>query len=134
MSLQRVHLRINDAATGRPTPVRLRVTDAAGHYHAPFGRASEADAAAGRIGEGNLRLGAELWSYVDGGSEIALPPGELTIQASKGPEYRPLRETIPLPAGKLALRFTIERWIDLRSEGWYSGDTCAFDITPHAAL
>jgi hypothetical protein len=28
----------------------------------------------------------------------------------------------------------VERWIDLRSEGWYSGDCHAIDITPHAAL
>src|SRR5687767_12303982 len=35
MSLQTVHLRVNDAATGRPTPVRLRVTNAAGTYYAP---------------------------------------------------------------------------------------------------
>src|SRR5439155_20878290 len=41
MSLQTVHLRINDAATGQPTPVRLRVTDLGGTYYAPFGHSAE---------------------------------------------------------------------------------------------
>ena len=39
-----------------------------------------------------------------------------------------------LGSGKMALRLAIERWIDLRSEGWYSGDTRAHFLSPHAAL
>src|SRR5207248_8980543 len=54
--------------------------------------------------------------------EIAVPPGMLTVEARKGPEYWPLRATVDLPAGKLALRFAVERWTDLRADGWYSGD------------
>ena len=36
--LQTVHVRVNDAVAGRPTPVRLRVTDAEGNYYPPLGR------------------------------------------------------------------------------------------------
>ena len=36
-----VHLRINDAATGKPTPVRLRVSGPDGTYFAPLGHAAE---------------------------------------------------------------------------------------------
>ena len=39
-ALQQVHLRFNNAA-GQPTAVRLRVTDAAGTYYAPFGRLTQ---------------------------------------------------------------------------------------------
>jgi hypothetical protein len=134
MSLQNVHLRINDAATGRPTPVRLRVTDAAGIYYAPFGRVTESYPTAKENHGGDLFLNADRWTYIDGACEIAVPPGALTVEACKGPEYHPLRETVHLPAGKLALRFTIERWTSLRAEGWHSGDTSAFWPTPHAAL
>ncbi|HEX4591407.1 MAG TPA: CehA/McbA family metallohydrolase [Gemmataceae bacterium] len=134
MSLQPVHLRINDAATGEPTPVRLRVTDAAGNYYAPYGRAAEFATGVGENVGGNVLVVRDSWTYIDGTCEIAVPPGELTIQASKGPEYRPLRETVHLPAGKLALRFEIDRWIDQRGNGWYSGDTRAHFISPHAAL
>src|SRR5262249_23751661 len=131
MPLQQVHLRVNDAATSRPTPVRLRVTDAAGNYYAPYGRAAEFATGTGEDVGGNVLIGRARWAYIDGSCEIAVPPGELTVEATKGPEYRPLRETVRLPAGKLALRFAIERWTDLRVDGWYSGDTRAHYFSPH---
>src|SRR5262245_19863229 len=105
MPLQQVHLRVNDAATGWPTPVRLRVTDAAGNYYPPHGHPAEFPIGRGEDVGGNVMIGRERWTYIDGSCEIGLPPGELTIEATKGPEYKPLRETLHLPAGKLALRF-----------------------------
>jgi hypothetical protein len=134
MSLQQVHLRINDAATGKPTPVRLRVTDTAGNYYAPYGRSAEFAAGVGEDVGGKLCIGRERWTYIDGACEIAVPPGELTVQATKGPEYTPVQETVLLPAGKLALRFEIKRWTSQREKGWYSGDTRAHFLSPHAAL
>jgi hypothetical protein len=134
MSLQRVHLRINDVATGQPTPVRLRVTDVVGNYYAPFGHAAEFPTGVGEDVGGNVLIGRDRWAYIDGACEIAVPAGELLIEATKGPEYRPLREQLHLPPGKLALRFAIERWIDLREGGWHSGDIRCHFIAPHVAL
>ena len=65
---------------------------------------------------------------------MPLPPGPVTVEISKGPEYRPLRETVRLAAGQMALRFTIHRFADLRAEGWFGGDIRAHDVTPHSAL
>src|SRR5919197_1123252 len=98
MALQTVHLRINDAATGQPTPVRLRVTDAAGTYYAPFGRAAEFAHGPNEDVGGNLLVHRDRWTYIDGTCEIAVPPGELTVEVRKGPEYRPLHERVSLPA------------------------------------
>ena len=39
--LQTVHVRVNDAATGQPTPVRIRFEGPGGEYFAPFGRLTE---------------------------------------------------------------------------------------------
>src|SRR5207244_9062042 len=36
--------------------------------------------------------------------------------------------------GQISLRLAIERWTDLRTQGWYSGDTQVFCIDPFAAL
>jgi hypothetical protein len=131
---QTVHVRVNDAATGQPTPVRLRLTDAEGNYFAPFGRLTEF--ATGRNQEvgGNVLLGMKPWAYIDGACEARLPSGLIRAQIHKGPEYTPQQLDITLTPGKLALRFTTDRWIDLRREGWYSGDTRAHFLTPHAAL
>jgi len=63
-----------------------------------------------------------------------LPPGPLHFSITKGPEYRPIEADVELSAGKLSLRFQIERWTDLRKEGWHSGDTRVHFISPHAAL
>ncbi|MBI1829895.1 MAG: hypothetical protein HYR84_00425 [Planctomycetes bacterium] len=132
--MQQVHLRINDAATGKPTPVRLRITDAAGTYYAPFGRLTDFATGVNQDVGGNVLIGAKKWAYIDGTCEILLPPGQLHLEISKGPEYKPIDETITLIAGKMSLRFTIERWCDMRQEGWYSGDTRVHFLSPDAAL
>jgi hypothetical protein len=132
--LQTVHVRVNDAASGQPTPVRVRFTDADGTYHAPLGRL--ADFATGRNQDvgGHVRLGMKPWAYVEGSFEINLPPGTIRAEIHKGPEYRPLVQEIEFKPGKLALRFTIERTVNLPAERWYSGDARAHALSPHGAL
>ncbi|HVS34431.1 MAG TPA: CehA/McbA family metallohydrolase [Gemmataceae bacterium] len=127
-----VHVRVNDAATGKPTPCRVRFTDAEGRYYAPLGRMKTfpLDPVEG----GSVWDEDGAYAYIDGACEIQLPAGEIRVWASKGFEYRPIDEKVQLAAGKLALRFTLERWVDPRREGWHSGDARAAYLTPHAAL
>lgn len=132
--LHTVHVRVNDAATGQPTPVRIRLSDAAGNYFAPLGRLKEFATGRGQDVGGNLLLGAKQYAYIDGACEVALPAGTITADIWKGPEYRPQTVETTLAAGKLALRLSVERWTDLREQGWYSGDTRAHYLSPHAAL
>lgn len=132
--LQTVHVRVADAATGKPTPCRVRFTDADGNHYAPLGRLTEFAAGSNQEVGGNVFIGIKPHAYVDGAFEIGLPPGLLHVQIDKGPEYVPVRTEINLVPGKLALRFQIERWVDLRAQGWYSGDTRVHYLSPHAAL
>lgn len=129
-----VHLRINDAATGQPTAVRLRITDGEGNYHAPLGRLTDFALGPNEDVGGNVLVHGLPHAYIDGQCEIRLPAGPLLIEISKGPEYQTLRREMTLGVGQMALRLEIERWINLREEGWYSGDTHAEFMTPHAAL
>jgi hypothetical protein len=129
-----VHVRVNDAATGRPTPVRLRLLDAAGNYHPPFGRLTDFATGAGEDVGGNVRLGEGAYAYIDGACEVLLPPGKVTVEVHKGFEYTPLRREVTLGPGQISLRLAVERRADLLTEGWYSGDTRAHDLSPHAAL
>jgi len=129
-----VHLRFNDAATGQPTPVRLLVHDAHSVARHPLGRLQSFETAPGRAVGGQVKLTHGLWSYIDGTCEMPLPAGKLLLQASKGPEYRPFVAEPTLASGQISLRFALDRWIDLRGEGWYSGDTHALMLTPHGAL
>jgi hypothetical protein len=131
--LHTVHVRINDPA-GRPTPVRVRFTGPDDEYFAPLGRLTEFATGRNQDVGGNVRLGLKPYAYSDGTCEIRLPAGPVQVEVSKGPEYLPLRQQASLSPGKLALRLQMERWSDLRSQGWYSGDTRAHFLTPHGAL
>lgn len=129
-----VHVRINDAATGKATPCRVRFLDADGNAHVPFGRLSDFATGPGEDLGGNLQLGSERWSYIDGACEVRLPAAAITIEARKGPEYSPLRRTVTLGPGQISLRLNLERWTDLRAEGWHAGDTRSHFLSPPAAL
>src|SRR5262249_9488957 len=132
--MRTVHVRVNDAATGQPTPVRLSIIGPEGEYYAPFGRLTEFATGPNQDVGGNLLIGSQHWSYIEGACEIRLPPGTIKASAHKGLEYAPLAQEVVLGPGKLALRLELKRWIDLRNEGWYSGDTRAHFLAPHAAL
>jgi hypothetical protein len=130
-----VHVRINDAATGKPTPVRLRIADERGTHYPPLGRCVEFPIGKNEDVGGRVQLGRESWFVVDGSCEVPLPAGvPLRVQAAKGFEYRPVDETVTLGPGKMALRFTIERTSNLRDRGWVAGDGRCHFLSPHDAL
>lgn len=129
-----VHVRINDTTTGKPTPVRIRFESSDGTAPVPFGRLREFALKAGEDVGGHLLLGSERSFPIDGACEVRLPAGVTRIVAEKGLEYSPLRREVTLGPGQISLRLALERWINLRVEGWYSGDTRATELSPHAAL
>jgi hypothetical protein len=133
-ALQTVHVRVNDTATGKPTPVRIRFTDSAGKYFAPLGRLAVFATSRGHDVGGNLLFHGKEYAYIDGTCEIRLSPSPLHVEIYKGPEYEPVETEIGLTPGKLALRFEIGRRTDPRNEGWFSGDTRCHFLSPRAAL
>jgi hypothetical protein len=128
-----VHVRINDSATGQPTPVRIRFIDSGGVCRMPFGRLTAFAVGRGEDVGGQVQLDGDVFAYIDGSCEVRLPPGPVRIEAYKGPEYLPLRREVVLGPGKISLRLTIERWTDPHAEGWYSGDGRVHELSPHAA-
>ncbi len=128
-----VHVRVSDSATGQPTPVRLRLVDPSGVCRMPFGRLAEFATEPGADVGGQVRLGDENFAYIDGVCEVRLPPGPVRVEVSKGPEYLHLCRDVVLGPGKIAIRLTMERALDWRSRGWYSGDGRAHEMSPHAA-
>ncbi|MCE9531624.1 MAG: CehA/McbA family metallohydrolase [Planctomycetes bacterium] len=132
---QTVHLRVNDSATGRPTAVRLRVVGPGGEYIAPLGRVVDFPTGRNEEVSDHAYLGGQKFCFIDGSCEVILPTGvPLEIELSKGIEYEPVRQTVTLNPGQMALRLTISRWFDRHSEGWLSADTRCHFLTPHSAL
>ncbi len=54
---------------------------------------------------------------------IDLPHGKYTLTIERGKEYLPLVKQFTLDQEPLDLTLEISRWIDMKSRGWYSGDT-----------
>lgn len=135
MTLQVVHLRVNDAATQEPTPVRLRLTDAAGRYCSPLGRLPSAEAIlkADSFHGGNVVLDGEAWAYIDGACEILLPAGPIRVQISKGPRHAAIDQALDRQAGKMALRFEMKHVEPNPLKSWSFADFCVRNLSPKAA-
>src|SRR5205823_14830854 len=92
-----VHVRVTDAATGQPTPVRIRIGGPDGTYYPPVGRPADFPVGRNEDVGGHVYLNGKRYAYIDGGAEFPLPTGiPLTVEISKGPACFPIRETVTL--------------------------------------
>ncbi|MCB1275322.1 CehA/McbA family metallohydrolase [Prosthecobacter sp.] len=114
---------------GTPTTARLTFSDSQGHVFPPQAR----------------RLAPDFFFqkqiYRANGSTVLLPPGEFTMEASRGPEYRTVKTKVTIPATKeMTLPVKLERWINAADFGYYSGDHhihaagCAHYTTPSEGM
>jgi hypothetical protein len=131
--MQVVHLRINDSATGKPTPVRLRLAGPDGRYLPPLGRPADVPTGPGEDVGGSVRLDERTHAYIDGTCEALLPAGPIHLEVHKGGEYEPLRQTWERKLGQITLRLSLARRFDPGAEGWYAGDTHVRFLSPRAA-
>lgn len=118
----RVTVTILDAATNRPTPVRVHLVDARGHT------APAPDAAIGIMygmwdhADGYVYQPDSSF-YVDGAFEVDLAPGTYTLTLSKGNEYLAQEHQLVVREGATTTQtYRMERWIDMPERGWYSAD------------
>ncbi len=59
----------------------------------------------------------------DGSFEIAVPAGPANVHVERGKEYLPVDRPVTIQAGETAeLKVELERWIDMKADGWYSAD------------
>ena len=99
-STRTLAVRIIDAATGTPTPVRIRLQDSKGTRPRVTGAAAVSESAipipkqavAAMWGWDDRAQGYALQPdgsfYVDGSFEVQLPPGNYPLTLSKGFEHR----------------------------------------------
>ncbi|MBO0697905.1 MAG: hypothetical protein J2P46_05905, partial [Zavarzinella sp.] len=83
-----IHVRVTDAATGRPTAVRIRIGGPNGEYYPPLGRPTEFPVGRNEDVGGHVYLHQKRYAYIDGGAEFPLPTGvPLGVEIAKGPAY-----------------------------------------------
>ena len=61
--------------------------------------------------------------YRRSGDVVQLPPGQYTLTACRGPEYRETKQPVVVPeVGNTELLVQLQRWIDPMKFGFYCGD------------
>ena len=96
---------------GAPTTGRFQFVDSQGHVFPPQAK----------------RLAPDLFFqkqiYRANGESVWLPPGSFTMFYGRGPEYRWTQRPVNIPrSGPAEIQVRLERWIDPRARGFYSGD------------
>ena len=129
-----IHGKVTDAATGKPTPVRLAFYSRDGRYIPPYGHRTEVDAGTFKDWGADLKLGDNSYAYVDGTFQIELPVGEVYVEITKGFEYAPRRQQLNIQAGQRQLNLDIARTLDFRSTGWITADTHVHFLSPSTAV
>jgi TolB protein len=104
---------------GRPLPARVSVTVPDGRAFAPDDAWRHADDSFDRAAR-TIEYG---YFHTPGASELTVPAGTVSVEVSRGLEYRVERRAIEVPpGGTVTARFRARRLIDLPARGWWSGD------------
>ena len=130
-----VVVRILDAGTGKPTPVRVRLQDSNGvrpqvHGATPVSESAipiPKEAIGVLWGQQDRAEGYALQPdgsfIVDGAFDMRVPAGSYTVTVSKGNEYIQQTQTLELkPGSRTAKDIRLDRWINMPAQGWYSSD------------
>lgn len=109
--LVNLHVQLVDEA-GRPTAARVYLTGADGLAYVPRGQISRITA-----------MSAEYYFHGEDAFDMDLPAGRTTIEATRGPEYEVVSQSVDLAPGKPAsVRVALKRWENMAAKGWYSSD------------
>src|SRR5437879_1044928 len=121
----KLHIQTPD---GKPTGLRVRVTNQAGDYFAPLGhlptpdfnRRSANDVILGDAEETPLQMHALLYD----GAEVDLPPGRYNFHATKGYEYQTVDQPVDVTTGqRMDVTLPLRKYADYEARGWFPGDT-----------
>ena len=69
------------------------------------------------------------YAHTSGAFEVEVPAGTVSVEAMRGFEYLPARASVDVPEGGLAeVSLELDRIMDPRRGGWFSGDTHTHDL------
>ncbi len=124
-----IRLSLHDAATNMSLPARVGIYDSTGRAALPSDQAVMLQRYSDdlRLIYANERTfwpsPNRLIFYADGTYETKVPVGTYEIDVSHGIEYRFFKKTIEVQKDKVVdVDAKLERWADMPSEGWHSGD------------
>lgn len=131
-----VHVTVSDER-GNVVPCRVAFASESGIPYPPHGHHSPVHSGLRPwnldVG-GDVHLGDVSYAYIDGRCQGWLPRGRVAVEIARGFEYTPVSTYVDIAPGQRNLDLTVERWIDMNDEGWYSGDTHVHFLSPNGAL
>jgi hypothetical protein len=126
--------RVLDAATGKPTPVRISFRSQDGRYLPPHGHRRDINAGWFQDYGADIKLGDSSFACIDGTFRIELPVGDVYVEISKGFEYQSLRRKLRIEAQQQTLDLAIQRFAHLQENGWACADTHVHFLSPSTAI
>jgi len=112
---------IVDADTGKPLPARLYIQSAEGSWHTARSADDAGSAIAYRKERGtSVEVHTSLSAHA---FRAELPPGKYTLTAERGKEYLTATAEVELTDKPAKVTLKLERWSDMASLNWYSGET-----------
>ncbi len=129
-----LHGSVVDAATGRPTPVRLAFRTDNGRYVPPYGHRQEINDGWFQDYGADVKLMGTSFAYVDGTFQVELPVGDVFVEMTKGFEYGAVRRKLRIEPGQRELKLEIARLADFRSRGWVTADVHTHFLSPSTAV
>jgi hypothetical protein len=130
---QWMQVTVLDGSTGEPTPVRIHFSGPRGDYLAPYGHHSQINPNWFEDYGADVLVSGRSYAYVPGEFTTDMPVGDVYVEMYRGFEYAPVRRKVTIRPGQKNLTLRIDRWKDLRSEGWVTADTHVHFISPHTA-
>jgi hypothetical protein len=125
-----VKLTIKDAKTGGSVPARIGLYDSTGRAPLPSDKALTLQRYADDLRMLNVNERTfwpsenRLSFYVDSDYDGAVPAGTYELVVSRGLEYRVHQSKFEVKAGQTTnVNVALERYSDMPSKGWYSGDS-----------
>jgi hypothetical protein len=129
-----VTIRILDAETGQPVPVRFHLHGEAGEYLPPRGHHRQVNRYWYEDNAAEFVNGRNQYSYVDGECVVDLPLGRVYADISRGYEITPVRTSFEVTPETREVVFQVERTLDWRARGWVTADTHVHFLCPQVAL
>ena len=120
---QWVHVRVEDADSGKPVGCRVHFRSNQGAYFAPHGHQVDVNTAWFEDMGGDCKVRGVPYAYIDGTCQIELPVGPVLTEIVRGFEYLPLRQQLEIKSGQRHLTLKVRRAFDMKEQQFYSGDT-----------
>ncbi len=129
-----VCLRVVEAGSTQPVPVRLHLHGESGEYLPPRNRHRKVNPYWIEDYFGELINGKNQYSYIPGECRVNLPLGKVYVDVSRGYEVTPLRTCLEIRPETDEITLELTRPLDWRSRGWVSADTHVHFLSPQTAL